>query len=133
MIRDCRPNDIGMSVSYPLPGTRFHAAVKDQLASKQNWIDSSDLEMLYAGPFNTAFYRQLHRVTHKEFRARQAWQQVRRLKPVAARRLAAMAYHWLSLPLARHKLRQLAQEPHQGVAPLPRSMHADEAARPSPQ
>ena len=24
MVRDCQPDDIGMSVSYPLPGTTFY-------------------------------------------------------------------------------------------------------------
>jgi hypothetical protein len=33
--------------------------------------------MLYKGPFSTAFYRQLHRVLHKEFRRRKAWEQIK--------------------------------------------------------
>jgi hypothetical protein len=70
MIRECLPDDIGISVSYPMPGTKFHAAVSDQLGAKQNWSDSSDLAMLYRGTFTTAYYRQLHRVVHKEYRAR---------------------------------------------------------------
>ncbi len=28
MVRDCRPDDIGVSVSYPLPGTPFYERVK---------------------------------------------------------------------------------------------------------
>src|SRR4029079_7660724 len=68
MVRDCRPDDIGMSVSYPLPGTKFHNNVRVQLGDKRNWQDSNDLDMLYQGPFTTAFYRQLHVVLHKEFR-----------------------------------------------------------------
>ena len=31
MVRDCKPDDIGMSVSYPLPGTKFHETVKQEL------------------------------------------------------------------------------------------------------
>ena len=62
MVRDCRPDDIGMSVSYPLPGTKFHNTVRLQLSDKRNWVDSADLDMLYEGPFSTAFYRQLHNV-----------------------------------------------------------------------
>jgi anaerobic magnesium-protoporphyrin IX monomethyl ester cyclase len=73
MVRDCRPDDIGMSVSYPLPGTTFYERVKGELGAKQNWQDSNDLAMLYNGPFSTAFYRQLHTVLHREFRARKAW------------------------------------------------------------
>ncbi|MGA7670637.1 MAG: radical SAM protein, partial [Nitrolancea sp.] len=70
MVRQCRPDDIGMSVSYPLPGTPFHERVRHELGVKQNWLDSNDLAMLYRGPYSTEFYRQLHTVLHKEFRAR---------------------------------------------------------------
>ena len=74
MVRDCDPDDIGISVSYPMPGTKFYTAVRQQLGQKQNWQDSDDLAMLYQGPFSTAFYRKLHSVIHKEFRARKSWQ-----------------------------------------------------------
>src|SRR3990172_10497651 len=55
MVRECGPDDIGMSVSYPLPGTKFHAAVESQLGLKQHWVDSGDLDMMYDGPYGTAF------------------------------------------------------------------------------
>src|SRR6202043_4167201 len=77
MVRDCRPDDIGMSVSYPMPGTRFFAAVQHELGAKQNWQDSEDLAMLYHGPFNTDFYRTLHKRLHREFRAQRAWDELR--------------------------------------------------------
>jgi radical SAM superfamily enzyme YgiQ (UPF0313 family) len=73
MVRECAPDDIGISVSYPLPGTKFYERVKLELGKKQNWIDSEDLAMLYRGPFPTEFYRILHRRVHHEFRLRQAW------------------------------------------------------------
>ena len=72
LVRRCMPDDIGISVSYPLPGTPFFERVREQLAEKQNWVDSDDLSMLYEGPFPTAVYRQLHHVVHKEFRLCQA-------------------------------------------------------------
>ena len=74
MVRECAPDDIGISVSYPLPGTKFFERVKLELGEKQNWIDSDDLAMLYRGPFPTEFYRLLHKRVHYEFRMRQAWQ-----------------------------------------------------------
>ena len=74
LLRDGNPDDIGISVSYPLPGTPFYERVKQQLGDKQNWDESNDLAMLYQGPFSTVFYRQLYRVIHKEFRARKFWQ-----------------------------------------------------------
>ena len=73
MVRECAPDDIGISVSYPLPGTKFFEHVKLELGEKQNWIDSEDLAMLYRGPFSTEFYRLLHKRVHYEFRMRQAW------------------------------------------------------------
>ena len=72
MVRECAPDDIGISVSYPLPGTKFYERVKLELGEKQNWIDSEDLAMLYRGPFPTEFYRVLHGRVHYEFRARKA-------------------------------------------------------------
>jgi radical SAM superfamily enzyme YgiQ (UPF0313 family) len=75
MVRECSPDDIGISVSYPLPGTKFFERVKLELGEKQNWFDSQDLAMLYHGPFPTEFYRILHRRVHFEFRARRAIRQ----------------------------------------------------------
>jgi anaerobic magnesium-protoporphyrin IX monomethyl ester cyclase len=68
MVRDCLPDDIGISVSYPLPGTKFYERVKAELGEKQNWQDSDDLAMLYRGPFPAEFYRLLHRFIHAEYR-----------------------------------------------------------------
>ncbi len=73
MVRECAPDDIGISVSYPLPGTKFFERVKLELGEKQNWTDSEDLAMLYQGPFPTEFYRVLHGRVHYEFRMRNAW------------------------------------------------------------
>jgi len=73
MVRDCAPDDIGISVSYPLPGTKFYESVKLELGEKQNWVDSEDLAMLYRGPYPTEFYRILYGRVHHEFRLRRAW------------------------------------------------------------
>jgi anaerobic magnesium-protoporphyrin IX monomethyl ester cyclase len=73
MVRECMPDDIGISVSYPLPGTKFFERVKMELGEKQNWVDSDDLAMLYRGPFPQEFYRVLHGRVHHEFRMRRAW------------------------------------------------------------
>jgi anaerobic magnesium-protoporphyrin IX monomethyl ester cyclase len=72
LVRDCQPDDIGISVSYPLPGTPFYERVRMELGAKRNWSDSADLAMLYRGPFSTRFYRRLHTVVHKEYRLRRA-------------------------------------------------------------
>src|SRR6185295_18975034 len=69
MVRDCAPDDIGVSVSYPLPGTPFYQRVQAQLGQKQNWVDSSDLAMMYHATYVPDFYRALHALVHAEFRA----------------------------------------------------------------
>jgi anaerobic magnesium-protoporphyrin IX monomethyl ester cyclase len=66
LVRDTLPDDIGVSVSYPLPGTRFHAMVADQLGAKANWESSGDLDMMFRGTYQTPFYRQLHLALHDD-------------------------------------------------------------------
>jgi radical SAM superfamily enzyme YgiQ (UPF0313 family) len=140
MVRDCRPDDIGASVSYPLPGTRFYEAVRQQLGSKRNWHDSNDLAMLYHGPFSTEFYRQLHRILHREFRSRRNRKELGTLlrQPSAfrARHLRRAAYVALSsvlLPFERRRLEQLERAPHRGLAPFSPNLTHNEAAIPTPQ
>jgi anaerobic magnesium-protoporphyrin IX monomethyl ester cyclase len=121
MVRDCMPDDIGISVSYPLPGTKFYERVKSELHDKQNWDDSEDLAMLYNGTYPTAFYRQLHTVIHKEYRARKTFARLRTLRPWRpsdVRQIGAAAYHMLTLPVARAKLNRLAKTPHVATIPL---------------
>lgn len=126
LVRDCDPDDIGISVSYPLPGTKFYQAVREQLGEKQNWQDSQDLAMLYQGPFSTDFYRKLHTVIHREFRARKAWRAGR--KP---RDLVRFGYNALAWLLARIQLHRLAAT-HRGTRMLPHMPH-EAAATPTPQ
>ncbi len=68
MVLDLMPDNIGISVSYPLPDTKFYEKVKAQLQEKQNWSDSDDLAMMYKGTYSTAYYRRLHRYVHKIYR-----------------------------------------------------------------
>ena len=144
MVLEGSPDDIGISVSYPMPGTKFYAAVQGQLGKKQNWQDSDDLAMLYHGPFSTAFYRQLYGVVHKEFRRQKAWQALKgergAVRPEGRseawrkrlRSLARFSYYSLSLPLARLRLDLLAGGPRTGLESLPH-MAPEAAANPTPQ
>ena len=72
MVRRCRPDDIGVSVSYPLPGTTFYERVKADLGDKRNWVDSGDLDMMYHATYAPDFYRALHALVHAEFRSHRA-------------------------------------------------------------
>src|SRR5262249_26699172 len=47
LIRNERPDDIGVSVAYPLPGTAFYDRVHEELRAKTNWSDSDDLAMMF--------------------------------------------------------------------------------------
>ena len=120
MVRDLMPDDIGISVSYPLPGTKFFENVKHELGERANWLDSADLAMLYQGEFRTEFYRQLHTVIHKDYRSRKTWNELRTLvrnpaalRPLHLKRTAAMIYHRLTLPSAVARLDELARLPHE--------------------
>ena len=66
LVRDTRPDDIGVSVSYPLPGTRFYERVQAQLGAKTNWSDSEDLAMMFHGTYTNEFYRALHDALHAQ-------------------------------------------------------------------
>ena len=68
LIRDERPDDIGVSVAYPLPGTKFHEKVRVQLGAKQNWADTDDLAMLFHGTYTSPFYKRLRDALHDEAR-----------------------------------------------------------------
>jgi anaerobic magnesium-protoporphyrin IX monomethyl ester cyclase len=72
LVLDEQPDDIGVSVAYPLPGTKFHAAVREQLGPRQNWQDTGDLAMLFRGTYSTEFYRSVRDLLHHEARAGRA-------------------------------------------------------------
>jgi anaerobic magnesium-protoporphyrin IX monomethyl ester cyclase len=66
MVRETAPDEIGVSVSYPLPGTKLYDRVAAELGVKQNWLDSDDMAMMFRGTFTTEFYATLHDALHLE-------------------------------------------------------------------
>ena len=70
MVKDLMPDDLGISVSYPLPGTTFYENVRADFQEKKNWVDSDDLALMFRGTYSAAYYRKLHRYVHKVFRIR---------------------------------------------------------------
>ena len=66
LVRDAQPDDIGVSVSYPLPGTPFYDRVSAQLGEKKNWIDSDDLAVMFKGAYRNEFYHALRTALHAE-------------------------------------------------------------------
>src|SRR5579863_4584118 len=61
-----RPDDVGVSVSYPLPGTKFYELVKEQLGGQTHWHDSNDLAMMFRGTYNSDFYRLVRDLLHDQ-------------------------------------------------------------------
>jgi radical SAM superfamily enzyme YgiQ (UPF0313 family) len=115
MVHDCKPDAIGISVSYPLPGTTFFENVRRDLGEKHNWVDSQDLALMFRGTFVPDFYRILHKVTHKRLRIWQAAEVLRRseprfIQPRELRILAAGCYHRLTLPPLEARLSALELE-----------------------
>lgn len=70
LVRTTRPDDVGISVSYPLPGTKFYERVREQLGPKTNWEDSGDISMMFHGTYTNEFYRALHDYLHAEVDSR---------------------------------------------------------------
>jgi radical SAM superfamily enzyme YgiQ (UPF0313 family) len=87
MVREAKPDDIGISVSYPLPGTKFFELVSAQLGTKANWSSSGELAMMFRGTYSTQFYKALADALHLEVRntasqdvVRAAWRRVHELQ-----------------------------------------------------
>jgi radical SAM superfamily enzyme YgiQ (UPF0313 family) len=88
-----RPDDIGISFSYPLPGTAFYERVQAELGLKRNWIDSDDLSVMFKASHTTEFYRAVREALHAEVeswsapsndnarRNRELWQKVDAMEP----------------------------------------------------
>ena len=118
LARELEPADIGVSVSYPLPGTKFHERVRQELGVKQNWFDSNDLSTMYKATFAPEIYRRVHGLVHHEFRARKSakvlskiagspWQ----VRPAHLRRAASWIYNRTALAVTRRRLQNLRVEP----------------------
>lgn len=67
MINKLLPFEIGISVSYPLPGTIFYERVKDDLHKKTNWTDSDEMALMFSNAFSPSYYKQLHKYVHQNY------------------------------------------------------------------
>ena len=66
LLEAARPDEIGVSVSYPLPGTKFYDLVKAQLGGKTHWRESNDLDMMFHGTYTSDFYRAVRNLLHDQ-------------------------------------------------------------------
>ncbi len=77
MINRLLPYSIGISVSYPLPGTVFFEKVKASMHAKTNWTDSDELALMFSNTYQPEFYKQLHSYVHKTYRSHLAMAQIK--------------------------------------------------------
>jgi anaerobic magnesium-protoporphyrin IX monomethyl ester cyclase len=117
MIKDLLPYEMGISVSYPLPGTVFYERVKADLKEKTNWTDSDELLLMFSNTYPPAFYKKLHRYVHHEFRRQQAWVAFCKAikNPFAVsltecKKIAAACWHMPRLLIERIQLNRIAHE-----------------------
>jgi anaerobic magnesium-protoporphyrin IX monomethyl ester cyclase len=96
-VRETRPDDVGISFSYPLPGTAFYERVRMQLGEKRNWTDSDDLCIMFKAAYTTDFYSAVREALHAEVaswsepeqqsrtatRVNSLWSKVNELEPVS--------------------------------------------------
>ena len=115
MVLDLMPDEIGISISYPLPGTKFYDTVKSQLKEKQNWTDSDDLAMMFSSTFTKEYYKELHRYIHSVYRKRKGFKSWSKLlhRPryfnAKDLRAALAAFYYVPASFIRNKkLKQLA-------------------------
>ena len=66
LLTAAQPDEIGVSVSYPLPGTKFYELVKSQMCGKTHWQESNDLEMMFQGTYTSDFYRLVRNLLHDQ-------------------------------------------------------------------
>jgi anaerobic magnesium-protoporphyrin IX monomethyl ester cyclase len=64
LLETALPDEVGVSVSYPLPGTRFYERVKAQLGTQTHWQESADLAMMFHGTYTSEFYRAVRNLLH---------------------------------------------------------------------
>jgi anaerobic magnesium-protoporphyrin IX monomethyl ester cyclase len=117
MVLELMPEDIGVSVSYPLPGTKFYERVKNELDTKANWTHSDELALMFKNKFPSEFYKELQRYLHTRFRSRQGMMALKdALKNPATLsaknilKLSKAPYHYFGSLLHASKMKQIANE-----------------------
>jgi radical SAM superfamily enzyme YgiQ (UPF0313 family) len=116
MVNRLLPHSIGISVSYPLPGTVFYERVKAELATKSNWTDSNELALMFRNTYQPDFYRQLHRYVHLTHRLHLALHQVLSIFRFrtkngnrALKKMVSLLYYFPAMLLVKYKLEKLAK------------------------
>lgn len=116
MVSRLLPYDIGISVSYPLPGTKFYENVKSQLSQKTNWTDSDELALMFSNTYPSEYYKHLHRYIHKNYRRHQGVDVLKNLisgkekwNPINFKRAAWSVYHIPGEWKHKQEMKRIAQ------------------------
>jgi anaerobic magnesium-protoporphyrin IX monomethyl ester cyclase len=119
MINELLPYEIGISVSYPLPGTVFFEKVKSQLVNKTNWNDSDEMALMFKNTYEPAFYKQLHRYVHRSYRKHIAFENAReiisypsRINGERIKKALSVLYYLPAAYLEKRKLSHLENSAH---------------------
>jgi anaerobic magnesium-protoporphyrin IX monomethyl ester cyclase len=114
LVARLRPDWIGVSVSYPLPGTPFHAAVVER-GHDPHWDGSMENRPLFDTPYAGAFYdvaKEVLRSTHSVARGPAMVRAFLRAPDRrSARRVVGAAWHSVRLPVVRRRMEALATDP----------------------
>ncbi len=103
LIENAVPDEIGVSVSYPLPGTPFYEQVKAQLGPKTHWQESSDLAMMFHGTFVSEFYWAVRELLHERVRLGRMGLELAGARDLALRTLQQ---RWDDLIAQQHRYRR---------------------------
>jgi len=116
MINELLPYEIGISVSYPLPGTVFYDRVKADLKKKTNWTDSDEMALMFSNTFQPSYYKQLHRYVHQNYHKHLAKNSLAKLieNPFAAnlksiKKALSVIYHAPATLIEGMRLRKLEE------------------------
>jgi anaerobic magnesium-protoporphyrin IX monomethyl ester cyclase len=116
MINELLPFEIGISVSYPLPGTSFYEKVKADLKKKTNWTDSDEMALMFSNTFPPSYYKQLHKYVHQNYHKHLAKNSLVKLinHPLSAniksiRKAASVLYYAPATLIEGIKLRKLEE------------------------
>ena len=117
MINGLLPDQIGISVSYPLPGTPFYERVRGELQHKANWTDSDEMALMFSNTFPPEYYKQLHEYVHRQHLAHLAHRQFRQWlkRPADAdtarlKKAMSIVYHGPAAWIAGARLHRLEKK-----------------------
>jgi anaerobic magnesium-protoporphyrin IX monomethyl ester cyclase len=111
LVAEAAPDDIGVSVSYPLPGTKFYEEVKAQLGRKTHWRDSNDLAMMFRGAYDSDFYRSMRDLLHQQVNLRQSKETLSATRRSEAHALLESRWNHLFAHEAEHRSEQPTPSP----------------------